>query len=39
LENMRERMRLAGGRFEIRTQPGRGTRVILQAACPRTNPV
>ena len=39
LENMRERMRLGGGRFEIRTQPGKGTRVTLQVTCPRITPV
>jgi signal transduction histidine kinase/ligand-binding sensor domain-containing protein len=37
-ENMRERMRLAGGRFEIQTRPGKGTRVTLRVPCPRTDP-
>ncbi len=36
-ENMKERMRLAGGRFEVHTQPGRGTRVTLQVTFLKTS--
>ncbi|HEX4348957.1 MAG TPA: two-component regulator propeller domain-containing protein, partial [Verrucomicrobiae bacterium] len=37
LENMRDRMRLAGGRLEIQTGPGKGTRVTLHVTCPQIN--
>jgi signal transduction histidine kinase len=38
LENMRERMRLAGGRFEVRTGPAKGTRVTLKVTRLQMNP-
>lgn len=36
LENMRERMRAAGGRFECESEPGRGTRIIFHVPCSLT---
>jgi signal transduction histidine kinase/ligand-binding sensor domain-containing protein len=38
LENMRERMRLVGGRLALQTQPGKGTRVTLQVPGPQLSP-
>lgn len=34
LENMRERMRAIGGRLELHSQPGKGTRVLFSVPCP-----
>jgi signal transduction histidine kinase/ligand-binding sensor domain-containing protein len=38
LENMRERMRQAGGQCDIQTRPGQGTHVTLRLPCPQLNP-
>ena len=35
LENMQARMKAVGGRFEIESRPGAGTRVIFQVPLPR----
>ena len=37
LENMSARMKSVGGFFEIKSEPGSGTRVVLRVRCPKKN--
>ena len=39
LGNMRERMHAVGGRFEMSSQPGKGTQVTLHVPCPSLKPI